>query len=90
MKAPQIRTMCLLSVKSNVNHPPIANAGANVTLVLPESSVELKGSASDPDDEDSVERIVWTQSDGPTEVTISNPEQLNVKIENLVAGRVCV
>ncbi len=77
----------LLSVKSNLNHPPDANAGPNITVVLPENSVELKGTASDQDENDSVDSLIWTQSDGPTEVEIQNPEQLNVSIENLVPGR---
>jgi hypothetical protein len=76
-----------LSVKSNLNHAPEANAGPNITLVLPENSVELKGTTSDPDDGDSIESTIWIQSDGPTDVEIQNPEQLNVKIENLVPGR---
>ena len=77
----------LLKVTSNLNHPPTTNAGPNVTLVLPENSLALQGIATDPDDGDSVERLIWTQSDGPTEVVIENATQLNARVENLVVGR---
>jgi len=56
---------------ATVNQPPVSNAGSNVTIALPTSSVTLDGSASyDPDG--SIAQVYWYQSQGPVQAVIGN------------------
>ncbi|MFN3405908.1 MAG: PKD domain-containing protein [Cytophagaceae bacterium] len=45
-----------------VNRPPVANAGPDVTIRLPQNSVTIKGSATDPDG--TVVSYQWTKISG--------------------------
>ncbi|MCA6078779.1 PKD domain-containing protein [Fulvivirga sedimenti] len=64
------------------NQPPVANAGADVNLVLPTNSIIINGTASDP--ENDIANIVWTQTGGTAADFTSNNTELSV--QNLVAG----
>ena len=56
---------------ATVNQPPVSNAGGNVSITLPTSSVALDGSASyDPDG--SIVQVYWYQSQGPVQAIIGN------------------
>jgi len=56
---------------ATVNQPPVSNAGSNVTIALPTSSVTLDGSASyDPDG--NIAQVYWYQSQGPVQAVIGN------------------
>jgi len=56
----------------NLNHPPIANAGADQTVNEGTANVRLDGTkSSDPDTGDSITAYKSTQTAGPT-VTLSN------------------
>src|SRR4029077_2922254 len=67
------------------NKPPIANAGRDTLIVLPQDSIRLDGSAShDPDG-----RIIeykWSQIPGTTLLAISNQQTAKPTLKNLVAG----
>ena len=67
------------------NKPPIANAGRDTLIVLPQDSLGLDGSAShDPDG-----RIIgykWSQIPGTTLLSISNQQTATPTLKNLVAG----
>jgi len=71
-------------VNSAVNTPPIANAGADQTLNLPTSSVNLVGSASDSNG--SVTSTLWTQVSGPAQASIATPTSLTTQVTFSVAG----
>jgi hypothetical protein len=57
------------------NQPPVANAGADITITLPTNLVNLNGSASnDPDG--TISSYAWSQVSGPAQaliMTASNP-----------------
>src|SRR4029079_8413014 len=68
-----------------VNRPPVANAGANISITLPTSTASLNGSASsDPDG--SLSGYAWTQISGPGTATIAAPGTATTAISGLVKG----
>ncbi|WP_333818828.1 PKD domain-containing protein [Ohtaekwangia sp.] len=66
-----------------VNKPPVANAGTDKTLTLPTNSVNLAGSASDPDG--SIATYAWTKVSGATAV-MSGASTATLSLSNLVVG----
>lgn len=69
-----------------VNTPPVANAGADVTLTLPTNSTPLNGSGTDADAGGSISSYSWSRISGPTTFTISNANVANPTLSNLVQG----
>src|SRR6202035_889182 len=68
-----------------VNQPPVANAGVDVSITLPTSSVTLNGSlSSDPGG--SISAYLWTKISGPSQFTISNNTTASTVASNLTAG----
>src|SRR5690606_2197504 len=65
------------------NLAPIADAGEDKTLTLPENNTTLKGYAEDKDGE--IITYLWTKVSGP-EVTMTDRDKLNLTLDNLVAG----
>ena len=55
---------------SNVNTPPTAHAGADQTVDEGATDIQLNGSATDPDTDDTI-TYLWSQTQGPT-VTLSS------------------
>jgi Secretion system C-terminal sorting domain len=54
-----------------VNQPPVSNAGADASIILPENSVTLDAGASyDPDGK--IIEYYWVQSSGPSSAVITN------------------
>lgn len=66
------------------NSPPVANAGANQTITLPTSSVNLSGSAST--DDVGITGYLWTKVGGPASGTITTPTTVNTSVTGLTAG----
>lgn len=66
------------------NKVPVVNAGADKTLTLPQSSVTLDGSGSDPDG--SIASFAWSKVSGPTQFTLSNAGIAAPTVSNLVEG----
>lgn len=66
-----------------VNSPPVANAGPDVLITLPQTSVTLTGSGSDSDG--SIETYAWTQLSGAS-VTLSGVSTSTLTISGLSAG----
>ena len=68
------------------NKAPIANAGNNLSVTLPESTVNLNGSASyDPDG--TISSYAWSQVSGPVTAKIGSAQQVQTGISGLtVAG----
>ena len=55
---------------SNVNTPPTAHAGGDQTVNEGTTDIQLNGSATDPDTDDTI-TYLWSQTQGPT-VTLSS------------------
>lgn len=68
-----------------VNHPPVANAGADITVFLPMNSVNLNGSGS-TDPENNITYYEWTKITGPSSYNIVNPNTVQTYVTNLVQG----
>jgi hypothetical protein len=66
------------------NNVPVVSAGADKTITLPVSSVQLNGSASDPGG--SIASYAWTKTAGPTQFTFSSTSVAVPTVSNLVAG----
>ncbi|MEO6869699.1 MAG: PKD domain-containing protein, partial [Ginsengibacter sp.] len=66
------------------NQNPIVNAGSDVTITLPASTVTLKGVASDPDG--TIVSYAWTKISGPTSATFSASNNPNTDVSALTQG----
>ena len=67
------------------NSNPIANAGADVIISLPENSVKLNGVASfDPDG--TLVSYKWSKVQGPKEYSLATPDSVSTLVTNLVEG----
>src|SRR5450432_41522 len=74
-------------VKAAVNLPPIANAGADQTIVLPVNSVSVDGSASkDQDNGGLISSYAWIQSSGPSTASIGTATNATSTISGLQLG----
>ncbi|MDP4283530.1 MAG: right-handed parallel beta-helix repeat-containing protein [Bacteroidota bacterium] len=73
-----------VSVNSNVNLPPIANAGSDQTIILPINSTTLSGSGSDADG--TVVSYLWTKLSGPSSGIITNTDSASTSVTGLVQG----
>ena len=68
------------------NQPPVARAGADVTIQLPISQVKLNGGASsDPDG--SIAAYAWTKIGGASGSTLSGQTTATLTASNLTAGK---
>lgn len=75
----------LMRQKGNIpNQLPTVNAGSNQTITLPQNSVTLSGSASDPDG--TVASYEWTKTSGPSQATIVSPFSLSTVVNDLTQG----
>jgi len=71
--------------KEFLNHPPVANAGPDQTIILPLNSVTLDGSSStDPDN--NIASYAWTKVSGPSSPTIVNANAVQTQVTVLVQG----
>lgn len=67
------------------NHSPMANAGADQTIVLPKNTVLLDGSScSDPDM--NITSFVWMKISGPSSCTILNADAMQTQATMLAEG----
>jgi hypothetical protein len=74
-----------IAQKTVTNRIPVADAGQDLTIQLPTSSVALMGAASDPDTGDTL-TYAWRYVTGPNVPTGLPAATLNVVISNLIAG----
>ena|GEM_PF-1370866 len=68
---------------TQVNIPPVANAGPDRALTLPTTSVTLAGGATDADG--TVTSLAWTQVSGPS-ATLSGTTTASLSVAGLSAG----
>ncbi|MBK7289824.1 MAG: PKD domain-containing protein [Chitinophagaceae bacterium] len=74
-----------LQYTRNVNAPPLANAGNDLTITYPLRQVTLNGNASsDPDNDPLV--YSWRKTTGPSSFNFNNSSISNPTVSNLVAG----
>ena len=66
-----------------VNKAPIANAGGDKSLTLPNNSVTLYGSGTDSDG--TITSYQWTKTSGPT-ATLTDAHKAALKLSNLTQG----
>jgi hypothetical protein len=67
------------------NHPPIANAGPDMTITLPTNTVMLNGSGS-TDVDNNITNYLWTKISGPSSFSISNANTIQTQVTSLVEG----
>jgi hypothetical protein len=68
-----------------INHPPVANAGDDQTITLPNHTVVLSGTSSfDPDN--NINSYTWTKVAGPASYTIGNSSNALTLATNLTEG----
>jgi Tol biopolymer transport system component len=80
-----VLVMVKLAVQSPINHPPVANAGADTTIYSPANIAQLNGSKSaDPDH--NIATFHWVKIAGPVSANISNSNAMLTQVTNLVQG----
>lgn len=65
--------------------PPLADAGPDIMINLPTTSVNLDGSGSDQDG-GSITAFQWTQQSGPSTATLSGANTDNLVASDLIPG----
>jgi len=66
------------------NKHPIANAGGNISITLPDDKAKLTGSGVDSDG--GIVSYEWNQISGPAEATIITSDSAQTYVENLQGG----
>jgi alpha-tubulin suppressor-like RCC1 family protein len=74
-----------ITVNAAPNQPPVANAGSNLTITLPQNSVSLDGTSS-YDPAGTITLYSWSEISGPGAVTISNSNTPTPTINGLQQG----
>jgi hypothetical protein len=74
----------IVIVNAAPNQRPIANAGADQTIVLPANSVTLNGAGTDPDG--TITSYQWTWVSGPQQYEIVSPGQAQTVVSGLAEG----
>ncbi len=69
-----------------LNQPPVANAGADIVITLPTSSVTLNGSGTDPDG--TISSYSWAMISGPATDVIANPSSASTAVSGLTTAGV--
>jgi len=67
------------------NHAPMANAGQDLTIVLPANTVMLDGSRS-LDSDNNISTYTWSKISGPASFQITNHESAQTLASSLVEG----
>jgi hypothetical protein len=68
-----------------ISHPPVACAGPDQTITLPQNSVLLDGSCSSDPDQD-IRSYAWTKISGPSFYQLANANATQTQLNNLVQG----
>lgn len=71
-------------MKPPTNKPPVAVAGPNVTISLPQTWVEVDASAST--DDNKIMNFKWEQIEGPSTVTFENANASKTNVTGLTKG----
>ncbi len=76
--------MVLTVLAESLNQSPIVNAGANITIQLPNNTTEILGTASDLDG--SIASFLWTKVSGPT-ATLLNETTTTLRVQDMLEGQ---
>ncbi|KAK6057568.1 EGF-like domain protein [Cooperia oncophora] len=76
-------TRISIFVNKAENFPPVADAGGNHTVILPESAIVLDGNAKD---DGSIVSYNWTQVDGPSRASLVNADKAKATASDLREG----
>lgn len=76
----------VITVSPNPNRAPVANAGADISLTLPNNNTTLDGSASSDPDGNNTITYSWSKIDGPGQFDIANAFAASTALSNLSAG----
>lgn len=71
-------------VKPPTNRPPVADAGRNITMSLPQTWVVLD--ARNSTDDDKIVEFVWEQVEGPSMTNILQANQSRTNVTGLTKG----
>lgn len=71
-------------VKPPTNKPPVANAGQNITISLPQTWVVLD--ASNSTDDNKILAFKWEELEGPSSVTFENANSSKTNVTGLTKG----
>ncbi len=74
-----------VTVNAAANQAPVANAGADRTIILPTNSASLNGSGSS-DADGTIASYLWQQISGPSTSTLSSTTAASITVSNLVQG----
>jgi ribosomal protein L14 len=76
----------VITVNAAINQPPVANAGSDITMTLPQNSTMLIGSGYDPDG--TIAAYSWTYRSGPgnTYYSLNSPASSSTGLNSLVQG----
>lgn len=74
----------IAAISSYCTTNPIVNAGADQIVSLPSPTINLTGSAFDPDG--TISSYAWTQQSGPNSATITTPTLATTGITGVIAG----
>ena len=76
---------CSNTGKPLTNHPPVANAGNDTTIMLPGNTANLNGGLSfDPDS--NITGYLWTKISGPSSFNITDAKVAQTPVIDLVRG----
>lgn len=74
-----------ITVSLALNTSPVSDAGNDQTIILPQSSTELDGSAS-LDQDGSISTYKWKQNEGPNASTIADVGSAITSVSGLIKG----
>jgi ribosomal protein L14 len=69
-----------------VNKTPVANAGGDISLILPVTTTTLNGTGSS-DADGTISSFSWTNISGPSVPTITNASTATPTVSNLIVGQ---
>lgn len=74
----------VMVIVNAANVSPLVNAGNDINIQLPQNTIAITGTASDPDG--TISALLWTQESGPSTALLSGQNGLNITISQLQEG----
>ena len=73
-----------ITVISLANIPPVADAGSDITITLPQDTTQLAGSGTDADG--IIASYSWKQLTGPSQSSLAAPNNAYTEVTGLIGG----